>query len=221
MVGSNLLIRVEDVFKLGNTLNLQFSDQIGHIKDCQAVIKNIIKGIKEDKLYLEFIEKETAALINKGTELTICYITEEGEKRKFGTYVIEQKVRDDQLLVLAKPVAIDYTSFRRYHRVDVDLPFRYFLGDKVNNGKVTNLSACGLFAVIEPQITMTVGSVLQFEFDLPRNKRPTRLTGRIIRDELLGNPIKQGIAIDFEHIDKYDQAELMVFVTKKELGVSL
>jgi c-di-GMP-binding flagellar brake protein YcgR len=219
-VGNSLLIRVEDVFKLGNTLHLQFSDQIGQIKDCQAVIKNIIKGIKEDKMYLEFLEKDVANLINKGMELTICYLTEEGEKRKFGTYVIEQKVREDQPLVLAKPIAIDYTSFRRYHRVDVDLPFRYFVNEKVYTGKVNNISACGLFAVIEPQIMMKVGSVLQFEFDLPRNNRPTRLTGRIIRDELIGNPIKQGIAIDFEHIDKYDQAELMVFVTKIELGVT-
>jgi c-di-GMP-binding flagellar brake protein YcgR len=220
-VGNKLLIRIEDVFKLGNTLHLQFSDQIGQIKDCQAVIKNIIKGIKEDKLYLEFLEKDIAALISKGTELTICYLTEEGEKRKFGSYVIEQKIREDQPLVLAKPIAIDYTSFRRYHRVDVDLPFRYFVNDKAYSGKVVNLSACGLFAIIEPQIIMTIGSVLQFEFDLPRNSRPTRLTGRIIRDELIGNPIKQGIAIDFEHIDKYDQSELMVFVTKTELGISI
>ncbi len=213
-----MLIRVEDVFKLGNTINIRFSDQIGQIKDCQARIKNIIKGMKEDKLYLEFSDKEIVALINKGTELTVCYFTEEGEKRQFGTYIIEQKLRDDQSLVLAKPVAIDYTSFRRYHRVDVDLPFRYFIGEKVYNGKVVNLSACGLFAIIEPQIIIKGGSVLQFEFNLPRNSRPTRLSGKVIRDELIGNPIKQGIAIDFEHIDKYNQAELMVFVTKTELG---
>ena len=213
-----MLIRVEDVFKLGNTINIRFSDQIGQIKDCQARIKNIIKGMKEDKLYLEFSDKEIVALINKGTELTVCYLTEEGEKRQFGTYIIEQKLRDDQSLVLAKPVAIDYTSFRRYHRVDVDLPFRYFVGEKVYNGKVVNLSACGLFAIIEPQIIIKGGSVLQFEFNLPRNSRPTRLSGKVIRDELIGNPIKQGIAIDFEHIDKYNQAELMVFVTKTELG---
>ncbi len=215
-----MLIRVEDVFKLGNTINIQFSDQIGQIKECQVLIKNIIKGMKEDKLYLEFSEKDLAVLINKGSELTVWYLTEEGEKRQFATYIIEQKLRDDQSLVLAKPMAIDYTSFRRYHRVDVDLPFRYFVGDKVYNGKVVNLSACGLFAIIEPQIIIKEGSILQLEFDLPKNSRPTHLSGRVIRDELIGNPIKQGIAIDFEHVDKYDQAELMVFVTKTELGTS-
>jgi c-di-GMP-binding flagellar brake protein YcgR len=215
-----LLIRVEDVFKLGNTIDLQFSDQIGHIKDCKAVIKNIIKGIKEDKMYLEFSDSSIAPSLNRGTELTICYQTEEGEKKRFGTYVIEQKLREDQPLVLAKPVAIDYTSFRRYHRVDVDIPFRYFVADKAYNGKAVNLSACGLFAIIEPQIIMKEGSILQFEFDLPGNNRPTHLSGCIIRDESIGNPIKQGIAIDFLHIDKYDQAELMVFVTKMELGIS-
>lgn len=213
-----MLIRVEDVFKLGNTINIQFADQIGQIKECQVLIKNIIKGMKEDKLYLEFSEKDLAELINKGSELTVWYLTEEEEKRQFATYIIEQKLRDDQSLVLAKPVAIDYTSFRRCHRVDVDLPFRYFVGDKVCNGKVVNLSACGLFAIIEPQIIFKEGSILQFEFDLPKNSRPTHLSGRVIRDELIGNPIKQGIAIDFERIDKYDQAELMVFVTKTELG---
>ncbi len=215
-----MLIRVEDVFKLGNTINIQFADQIGQIKECQVLIKNIIKGMKEDKLYLEFSEKDLAELINKGSELTVWYLTEEEEKRQFATYIIEQKLRDDQSLVLAKPVAIDYTSFRRYHRVDVDLPFRYFVGEKVYHGKVVNLSACGLFAIIEPQIIFKEGSILQFEFDLPKNSRPTHLSGRVIRDELIGNPIKQGIAIDFERIDKYDQAELMVFVTKTELGAS-
>jgi c-di-GMP-binding flagellar brake protein YcgR len=219
-VGNKLVVRVEDVFKLGNSLHIQFSDQIGQIRDCEAVIKNIIKGMKEDKMYLEFGQRETAALISKGSELTICYQTEDGEKRKFGTYVIEQKLREDQTLVLAKPMAIDYTSFRRYHRVDVDLPFRYFANGKVLTGKVVNLSACGLFAIIEPQIIMNVGSILKFEFDLPRNNRPTQLMGRIIRDELIGNPIKQGIAVDYDHIDKYDQAELMVYVTKTELGIS-
>lgn len=212
-----MLIRVEDIFKLGNTINIRFSDQIGQFKECQVLIKNIIKGMKEDKLYLEFSEKDLVELINKGSELTVWYLTEEEEKRQFATYIIEQKLRDDQSLVLAKPVAIDYTSFRRYHRVDVDLPFRYFVGEKVYHGKVVNLSACGLFAIIEPQIIIKEGSILQFEFDLPQNSRPTHLSGRVIRDELIGNPIKQGIAIDFERIDKYDQAELMVFVTKTEL----
>jgi c-di-GMP-binding flagellar brake protein YcgR len=218
-VGNKLVIRVEDVFKVGSTLHIQFSNQIGQLKECKAVIKNILKGLKEDKMYLEFAEKEVAALINKGTELTICYLTEDGENRKFGSYVIEQKIGENQPLVLAKAIAVDYTSFRRYHRVDVDLPFRYFVNEKEFIGKVTNLSACGLFAIIEPQIIMAVGTGLKFEFDLPRNNRPTRLTGHIIRDELIGNPVKQGIAVDYDHIDKYDQAEIMVFVTKKELGV--
>jgi c-di-GMP-binding flagellar brake protein YcgR len=218
-VGNALVIRVEDVFKVGNTLHIQFSDQIGQLKECKAVIKNILKGLREDKMYLEFAEKEIAVLINKGSELTICYQAEDGENKKFGSYVIEQKIREDQPLVLAKAIAVDYTSFRRYHRVDVDLPFRYFVKEKVFTGKVTNLSACGLFAIIEPQIIMTVGTVLKFEFDLPRNNRPTQLTGRIIRDELIGNPVKQGIALDYERIDKYDQAEIMVFVTKIELGI--
>ncbi|HBE76338.1 MAG TPA: hypothetical protein DDW65_00925 [Firmicutes bacterium] len=214
------MIRVDDVFKLGNILHIQFSDQIGHIKECQAVIKNIMKGMKEDKMYLEFLEKATSALISKGMELTICYETEDGEKRKFGSYVIEQKLREDQPLVLAKPIVIDYTSFRRYHRVNVNLPFRYFIKDQTYVGKVVNLSACGLFAVIDPQIFLKAGALIQFEFDLPKNSRPTCLEGIIIRDELIGNPIKQGIAVDFQHIDKYDQAELMVFVTKTELGIS-
>jgi c-di-GMP-binding flagellar brake protein YcgR len=216
-----LVIRVEDVFKVGSTLHIQFSDQIGQLKECKAVIKNILKGLKEDKIYLEFAQNEIASLINKGAELTIGYQAEDGENRKFGTYVIEQKIRENQPLVLAKAIAVDYTSFRRYHRVDVNLSFRYFVNEKVFPGKVTNLSACGLFAIIEPQIIMTVGTVLKFEFDLPRNNRPTQLTGRIIRDELIGNPVKQGIALDYEHIDKYDRAEIMVFVTKIELGVSV
>ena len=212
------MIKVEEVFKLGNTINIQFLNQAGQTVDCQALLKKIIKGIKEDKLYLEFSDKEIVAQINPGTELTICYISEEEEKRPFGTYTVEQKLRDDQPLVLAKPIALDYTSFRRYHRVDVDLPFRYFLDDKTYTGKVVNLSASGLFAVIEPQFGIKEGLSLQFEFDLPRNSRPTRLSGQVIRDELVGNPVKQGIAIDFEYVDKYDQAELMVFVTKEELG---
>ncbi|HBF36688.1 MAG TPA: hypothetical protein DDW50_05150 [Firmicutes bacterium] len=214
-----MLVKVEDVFKLGNKIDILFADKIGQMKNCQALIKNIIKGLKEDKLYLEFSEKEIADLIQRGTELTVYYVTQEGEKKQFGTYIIEQKLREDQSLVLAKPVSIDYNSFRRFHRVDVDLPFRYFAGGKSYNGKVVNLSACGLFAVIEPQIIMKEGSLLQFEFDLPGNTRPTHLNGLIVRDELMGNPIKQGIAIDFRHVDKYEQAELMVFVTKTELGV--
>ncbi|MGE5583212.1 MAG: PilZ domain-containing protein [Bacillota bacterium] len=214
-----MVLRVEDVFKTGNTLQIQFNDATGRLRECSALIKTIIKGLKEDKLYLEFVEKETAKLIGKGAELTICFDIEEGEKRKFGTYVIEQKLREDQPLVLAKPVAVDYTSFRRYHRVDVELPFRYYLDDKHFDGKLTNLSGCGLFAVIEPNLRLKVDTVLNFEFTLPRNPRPTRLTGKIVRVEMVGNPVKQGIAVDFsEQIDKYDQVEIVVFVTKTQLA---
>ncbi len=212
--------RVGDVFKTGNRLLIQFTDNNGQLRECSAAIKTMIKGLKEDKMYLEFVEKEVAALINKGSELTICFEREDGEKRKFGSYVIEQKLREDQPLILAKPIEVDYTSFRRYHRVDTELPFSYYIDERKIDGKVINISACGLFAIVEPNLQLKVGNNIKFEFKLPRNERTTKLSGKIVRIEMVGNPIKQGIAIDFENIDKYDQVEIVVFVTKTQQKIA-
>lgn len=204
----------EKVFRPGNTIFIQYSDSIGQLKECNAVIKNIIRGMKENKFFLELDQQKIADLILEGKELTVCFEGPDGKTTKFGTYVIEKKTSDGSALILANPVAVDYTSFRRYIRADVDLPFRYFVGPKSITGKITNLSGCGLFGLVaidkelNEQITITV------EFSLPGGSRVYQVAGKIVRIEFIGNPVKQGVALDFESIDKYNQTEIAVYVTR-------
>jgi hypothetical protein len=211
----------EQVFKTGNTISVQFSDSIGQVKECSVTIKNVIKGLKKNKLFLEFDQPDLAEQIREGNELTICFEGLERQKNKFGTYVIEKKTGEGQPLILANPLQVDYTSFRRYIRADVDLSFHFFINEQKFEGNLVNLSGCGLFAIVLPNRDLQEKMILRFEFTLPGNLRPTQLIGRIIRIEFVGNPVKQGIAIDFEFIDKYTQVELAVFVTKLQYARGL
>lgn len=204
----------QDVFKPGSSLIIQFSDTIGQIKECAGIIKTTIRSVKENKLFIELEQKELTGKISLGAEITICFQDYEGQKHKFGTYVIEKKTEDNNPLILANPVAIDYTSFRRFIRADVSLPFQYSLSNRSGGGKVVNLSGCGLFAVVDLCSAFKAGEIINFEFELPEKAKPMSLSGRIIRVEIIGNPVMHGIAVDFEFIDIYDQMEIAVFVTK-------
>ncbi len=204
----------EQIFKTGSIILVQFSDNIGQVKESSVTIKNVIKGLKNNKLFLEFDQPELAEQLREGNELTISFEGLEGQKNKFGTYVIEKKTGEGQPLILANPLQVDYTSFRRYIRADISLPFYFFINERKLEGELVNLSGCGLFAVVLPNRDLQEKMILKFEFTLPGNVKPVQLMGRIVRIEFIGNPVKQGIAIDFEFIDKYTQTELAVFVTK-------
>ncbi len=204
----------QDVFNPGSSLIIQLSDAIGEIKECIGTVKAIIRGPKEKKLFIDLEPKELAKKIIPGTELTISFQDYEGQKHQFGTYVIEKKTDENEPLILANPIEVDYTSFRRFIRADLTLPFRYNLNNRSGEGKIVNLSGCGLFAIADLSSAFKVGEIINFEFELPGRSKPMCLSGRIVRVEILGNPVMHGVAIDFEFIDIYDQTEIAVFVTK-------
>ncbi len=203
----------QDVFKPGSSIIIHYSDTIGQIKECPAIINTVIRGTKENKIFIDLEQKDLAKKLLQGTELTISFEDYEGQKHMFGTYIIEKKTDESEPLILANPVAVDYTSFRRFIRADVTLPFRYFLNNRTFEGKTINLSGCGLFGIVDLNSALKVGDILNFELELPRKLKPMRLLGRIVRLEITGNPVMHGIAIDFEFIDIYDQTEIAVFVT--------
>lgn len=204
----------QDVFKPGSSLIIQYSDTIGELKECVGTVKAIIRGTKEKKLFIDLEPKKIAKQIIPGTEMTVSFQDYEGQKHQFGTYVIEKKTDESEPLILANPIEVDYTSFRRFIRADVTLPFGYTLNNRTGEGKVINLSGCGLFAVVDLNSDFKVGEIIDFQFELPERSKPMSLSGRIVRVEILGNPVMHGIAIDFEFIDIYDQMEIVVFVTK-------
>lgn len=204
----------EQIFKVGNTITIHFSNSIGRITECNATIKNVLKA-KENKLFLEFEPWIVANQIHEGSELTIGFQSTDRKKHQFGTYVIEKKVGEGPLLILANPVTVDYTSFRRYIRADVDITCQCFFNGKNFTSKVINLSGCGLFSVSELNQDVKEGVILKFDFKIPGNSKAAQLMGRIVRTEFVGNPVKQGIAVDFdEFIDEYTRMEIVVFVTR-------
>ncbi|MGE5606058.1 MAG: PilZ domain-containing protein [Bacteroidota bacterium] len=204
----------QDVFKPGSNLIIRYSDTIGELKECVGTVKAIIRGTKEKKLFIDLESKEIAKKIIPGTELTVSFQDYEGQKHQFGTYVIEKKTDESEPLILANPIEVDYTSFRRFIRADVTLPFRYTLNNRSDEGKVANLSGCGLYAIVDLNSAFEVGKIINFEFELPERSKPMCLSGRIVRVEIVGNPVMHGIAIDFEFINIYDQTEIAVYVTK-------
>jgi len=204
----------EQILKVGNTILIRFSNRIGQLTECNVTIKNLLKG-KENKLFLEFEQQDLMDQLHEGSELSISFQGADRKTHIFGTYVFEKKVTETPPLILANPVKVDYTSFRRYIRADVNLPCHCFFHGKSYEGKVINLSGCGLFAVGAITQELTIGTILKYEFILPKNLKPTQILGRIVRVDFLENPIKQGNAVDFdEFVDEYSRMEIVVFVTR-------
>jgi hypothetical protein len=204
----------EQVFRVGNKITIHFSNSIGRITECNATIKNVLRA-KENKLFLEFEPWIIPDQIHEGSELTLSFEGTDHKKHRFGSYVIEKKVGEGPLLILANPMAVDYTSFRRYIRADVDIACQCFFNGKSFENKVTNLSGCGLYALGLLNQEFKEGVNIKFDFKIPGNSKPTQLIGRVVRVEFVGNPVKQGIAVDFdEFVDEYTRMEIVVFVTR-------
>lgn len=204
----------EQVFKVGNIITIHFANSIGRISECNATIKNVLKA-KENKLFLEFEPWIVANQFHEGSELTLSFEGPDRKKHQFGTYVIEKKMGEGPLLILANPVEVDYTSFRRYIRADVDISCQCFFNGKSFENKIANLSGCGLYSIGALHQELKEEVVLKFDFKIPGNSKPTQLIGRIVRTEFIGNPVKQGIAVDFdEFVDEYTRMEIVVFVTR-------
>ena len=107
-----------------------------------------------------------------------------------------------------------HPSKRRFFRLDVNLPFSCFKGEKKINGTITNLSAGGLGGVIHYDQNIDPGSSLACQFDLPQAAKPILLVGKVIRVQKTDD--RQEIALDFQMLDKNNEALITSFLFRNQ-----
>ncbi|MDZ4133326.1 MAG: flagellar brake protein, partial [Dethiobacteria bacterium] len=158
-------LAVEDIFRPGDSVMLEFVDKGGVIKN----YKTRIEDLDNEYLLLQMpIIKRIPVRIREGRELTI-WRKEERNKQAYVTsvFVIENRPGKLSLLVCSKPKQISVTSRRRFFRCSVRLPFEYEIDKNLEAGTVTDLSLSGCFALIEADSQIKDGAILEMCIEIP------------------------------------------------------
>ena len=177
------MLTVENIFRRGNNLLVQFLLEFGYFKKFNSTILNYEK----DSILLMLEQVEILPKIKLGAEMTLSYQTPNGEEYVFGTYLIKNIIKQSPLLILAEPKNVSFVSLRRFRRKAVKLSLDIILKGNYIKCLITNLSPCGLLAEINttPPPDLTVGQELAFILNFP--SQPVQLDGYIVRFEVTEN----------------------------------
>lgn len=173
---------------------------------CVKSFTATIVTLKDEGLFVATKEIELVNLLKLGAEITMTYVNVDGKKYLFGTYKIAHIMHESPVLILAKPWKVNFSLLRRHFRFILELPFYYLLDGNVHIGQVTDLSSCGVSAIVNFDPQIAVGSQLAFQLKFP-NFEPFQLKGEITRSETLVEN-KLGIAIDFQNLTEQMRQEI-------------
>lgn len=211
VVAENLA--VEDIFRPGDSVMLEFVDKGGVIKN----YKTRIEDLENEFLLLQMpIIKRIPVRIREGRELTI-WRKDERNKQAYVTsvYVIENRPGKVSLLVCSKPKQISVASRRRFFRCSVRLPFEYESDKNLGSGTVTDLSLSGCFALIEADAQVKDGAILEMCIEIP-SQTDLSLVGEVIRAQGLAGNKKIGIAVDFREMTEGMQDILNSYLFQRQ-----
>lgn len=210
---------IEELFYPGNKVQLEFYDEQSN-KNSYATI---VKSLEIERLYLMPVQPNDEIInqLKSGTEVTlVCQHNNGIEKQYFTGQVIQNSISERGLLILNRPNKIQINSSRRnFFRCDVELPFTYYLLEHEYQGKILNLSGCGLYGIIPPNSVLRPSMLIKGDFILPTLAQPLEFEGRVIRLEWLDHGLRQGVAFNFENITESWQNKIIkyLFLRQREL----
>lgn len=193
---------VEELFQPDSNLEIELKNNNNEKLVYQAQVMNLAA----DKLVLFIQEVEdTLNQIKTGTKLSLICRNEKSED----DYVfLTQLIKNEQpILVVTRPSETHASTRRRYFRCDVKLPFSYFSESELK-GEVTNLSASGLYAMIQPDQQLKVNMDITCQITLPTSPKPVLFVAKIARMQKKGD--LQGIGLHFQ----YSSEDLQSQITK-------
>jgi hypothetical protein len=157
-------------------------------------------------LFVATKEIEFVNLLELGAEITLTFVDTDGKKYLFGTYKIAHILHESPVLILAKPWKVNFALLRRHFRFNLELPFYYLLDGNVHIGQATDLSSCGLSAIVAPDPQLVLGSQLAFQVKFP-NFEPFQLKGELTRCDVIEDN-KLAIALDFLNVTDQMRQEI-------------
>jgi PilZ domain len=165
-----------------------------------------IVALKDEGLFVATKEIEFVNLLELGAEITLTFVNTDGKKYLFGAYKIAHILHESPVLILAKPWNVNFALLRRHFRFKLELPFYYLLDGNVHIGHVTDLSSCGVLAIVTSDPQLILGSQLAFQLKFP-NFEPFQFKGEITRCETIEDN-KLAIALDFLNVSEQRRQEI-------------
>lgn len=183
-------------------------------------------GINEEKFsyqtrVIRCMQPEYLTLLMPSNEVTLYQLTagatinlscrsESKDVFNFVTEFVEVKPGELPILVVIRPTKIENSSRRNFFRCEVSLQFSYFLRNKEYKGEVVNLSAGGVFVVIEVDSAIIVGARLACKLFLPKTKEPIMFVGRVV--DIRKYKSFPGVALCFQNLTKDQQTQIVKYL---------
>jgi c-di-GMP-binding flagellar brake protein YcgR len=200
-----------DLLQPGKNVQLEFYDENGK----KIIYRTSIWSFEEEQLSILMPKNDfNLKNIKPGTTITlICKNDSESHDYVFTTKFINA-ASEQPLLIISKPAELEFGIGRHFFRCEVNLPFHYFDKNGKCKGEVTNLSANGLYAIINPEIHLEPGSVLTCQIVLPNTSEPLLFVAKVVRITKKEN--FQGIGLNFQNINKNLQDQITKFLFQRQ-----
>jgi c-di-GMP-binding flagellar brake protein YcgR len=199
---------LEQLLRPGREIQIEFNGSNG---DKITYKTRVIRCIQNEYLALLMFSNEiTLNELKEGASVTLTCRGESKNVFCFVTEFVELKPSELPILIVVRPQKIDNASRRNFFRCEVRLQFSYFLRNKEYKGEVVNLSAGGVFAVIDVDPSIIVGSRLACKLNLPKTKDSIMFVGRVVGIRKIDNA--QGIALSFQNLTKEQQTQIVKYL---------
>jgi c-di-GMP-binding flagellar brake protein YcgR len=199
---------LEQLLRPGKEVQLEFTGMGGEKIVYQT---RIIRSMQVEHLALLMsASEETLYQLSAGTMVTLTCRSESKNVFTFTSEFVEIKPGELPILIVIRPTKIENATRRNFFRCDVKLQFSYYLKNRDFRGEVINLSAGGIFAVIEADSSIIVGTRLACKLFLPKTKLPIMFVGRVV--DIRKHESATGLALSFQNLTKDQQSQIVKYL---------
>lgn len=199
---------LEQLLRPGKEIQLEFTGLNGENIVYQT---RVIRSMQTEYLALLMAASdETLFQLSTGTTVTLTCRSDSKNVFTFTTEFVEIKPGELPILIVIRPIKIENASRRNFFRCEVKLQFSYYLKNRDYQGEVINLSAGGLFTVIEVDPSIIVGTRLACKLFLPKTKAPILFVGRVI--DIRKQESIAGLALTFQNLTKDQQTKVVKYL---------
>jgi c-di-GMP-binding flagellar brake protein YcgR len=199
---------LEQILRPGKEVQVEFTGLDGE----KIVYKTrVIRSMQVEYLALLMSSnEETLFQLSAGTNVNLTCRGEAKNVFNFITEFVELKPGELPIIIVIRPTKIESASRRNFFRCEVKLQFSYYMKNKDYRGEVINLSAGGLFAVVEVDSSIIVGTRLACKLFLPKTKAPIMFVGRVV--DIRKFESAAGLALSFQNLTKDQQTQVVKYL---------
>jgi c-di-GMP-binding flagellar brake protein YcgR len=206
---------MDELFYPGNTVQLEFRTDLL----AKTILLTRVISIDDERLQLELPldQDEPFTPIKIGTLLTLSARERDSVKvYYYTTELLEHQPQNLSLIIVKRPSFVQNMSRRNFFRCDVDLLFYYWLEETCYRGRAVNLSASGLFGIIDTNPELDTDNIIPLEIMLPTGDEALAVEGKIIRIVKTDQPETSGIAFHYHNPTEKLQNQITKYLFQRQ-----